>query len=148
MSDNWSVVRTDVHTFREYVKRLPDTAHKKASYCYLITRQEIERLLALKGKGHSLDGLRIYLGAEMVEGHLVPNVHVVACEHDGTFYNDFNVPVNMPPTHNVADTTIKPMAFAAAATTTGDSGSGTGSGSTGVTAPCPNFCGKTNILNS
>lgn len=136
MSDNWSVIRTDVQTFREYVKRLPAEANKQASYCYLLKKEEIERLLGLKGKGHTLDGLRIYLGGTMVDGHLIPNIHVVACEHDGELYNDFNVPARMPDA-----TTAKPLAFAAAAPGSGDT-------ATGGTFPCPVYCGKSNILNS
>jgi len=144
MSENWSVIKEEVHTYRSYVKRLPAAAIKKASYSYLLKKEEIERLLSLKGEGQSLDGIRIYLGANMVEGHLVANVHVIACEKDGNDYNDYNVPGALPHVAVGVETGVKPLAFAAA---TAGTGSGNG-GNTGTTAPCPDFCGKQNILNS
>lgn len=147
MSENWSVIKQDVQTFRSYVKRLPAAAMKRAAYCYLLKKEEIDRLLSLRGEGQPLDGIRIYLGANMVEGHLVPNVHVVVCEKDGNDYNDYNVPGELPHVALGVETGVKPLAFAASATST-DPSSGSG-GSTGTTAPCPTFCGgKSNILNS
>lgn len=145
MSDNWSVIREEVHTFRNYVKRLPPKAEEKAHFCYLLKKEEIDRLLNLKGDGTQLDGVRMYIGGNMIDGHLVPTVHVVVCEKDGDQYNDYNVPSSLP--HDVAmaaETGLAPMALKAA-TSSSDGGSG---GSTGGTAPCPATCSGTNILNS
>lgn len=141
MSDNWSVIKQEVSTYRDYVKKLPKKAEEKARYCFLLKKEEIDRLLGLKGNGELLGGVRIYLGGEMIDGHLVPTVHVVACEKDGEQYNDFNVPSSMPDVAMAVETGVKPLAFAAAT-------SGTGKGSTGGTVPCPDFCSSTNILNS
>jgi len=143
MSDNWKVIREEVHTYRNYVKRLPESAKKKASYCYLLKKEEIDRLLSLRENGELLDGVRIYLGGEIIEGHLVSSVHVVAVEKDGHQYNDYGVPGDLPQVAMAVEPGIKPLTFAATADDT-DSGKS----STGVTAPCPAFCSKTNILNS
>ena len=145
MSDNWSVIKQEVSTYRDYVKKLPKKAADKARYCYLLKREEIDRLLSLKGNGELLGGVRIYLGGEMIDGHLVANVHVVACEKDGDQYNDYNVPTSMPPVAMATETGVKPLAFATATTAPS---TGTGKGSTGGTVPCPDFCSGTNILNS
>ena len=134
MSDNWSVIKQEVSTYRKYVAGLPKAASATASYCFLLTKEEIDRLLALKGTdGTPLDGVRIYLGGNQIDGHLVPTVHVVAVEKDGSVYNDFNVPKEMPATTNAAG-----MIGASAP----------GTGSTGNLPPCPNFCSGSNILNS
>ena len=143
MSDNWSVIKHEVSTYRDYVKKLPKKAAEKASFCYLLKKEEIDRLLSLKGNGELLGGVRIYLGAEMIEGHLIPTVHVVACEKDGEQYNDYNVPTSMPHVATATETRVKPLAFAAAAPS-----SDSGKGSTGGTVPCPAFCSSQNILNS
>jgi len=143
MSENWSVIREEVHTYRNYVKRLPAEAAKKASYCYLLTKEEIDRLLSLKGDGQTLDGLRIYLGGNIIDGHLVPNVHVVACEKDGGQYNDYDVPGELPQVALGVETGVKPLTFMAA--TSGGTG---GSTSTADLPPCPTFCSGKNILNS
>jgi hypothetical protein len=137
MSQNWSVIKSEIATFRDYVKKLPPAAEAKASFCYLLTKDEIDRLLALKGAGTSLDGVRIYLGGETIEGHLVPTVHVVACEKDGHQYNDYNVPESMPHVAMAAETGIVPLTDATAT-----------SGSTADLKPCPTFCSGTNILTS
>jgi hypothetical protein len=147
MSDNWSVIKHEVSTYREYVSKLPKKAAAKASYCYLLSKEEIDRLLGLKGDGTLLHGVRIYLGGEMIDHHLIPTVHVVACEKDGDNYNDYNVPTSMPPVAMATETGVKPLAFAASAKTATASADG-GTGDTGKLRPCPNFCSGSNILNS
>ena len=143
MSDNWSIIKEEVHTYRNYVKHLPADAAKQAFYSYLLSKEEFERLLSLKGDGQQLDGVRIYVGAKMIDGHIVPTVHVVACIKEDGQYNDYNVPSDLPHVAMAAETGVKPLAFAAAATTTDG-----GDGSTGKLPPCPDLCGKQNILNS
>ncbi|HWB24230.1 MAG TPA: hypothetical protein VG738_02070 [Chitinophagaceae bacterium] len=141
MSDNWSLIHQEVHTFRDYVSKLPKDAQEKAHYCYLLTREEFHRLMQLKGDGTALNGVRIYLGGEMVDGHLVPTIHVIPVEKEGTQYNDYGVPATVPPPSSGTTTSgVRAMAFSATSDTTT---SGTGS-----TAPCPATCSGTNILNS
>jgi hypothetical protein len=62
MSTNWSKVKKQIKTLREYLKQIPQ--QEKIPHACLITKEEIDRLLAQKGDGSSLDGLRIYMGAE------------------------------------------------------------------------------------
>ena len=134
MSDNWNLIKQEVSTYRKYVAGMPKDASAAASYCFLLTKEEIDRLLALRGHdGTPLDGVRIYLGAKEIGGSLIPTVHIVAVEKDGAVYNDFNVPKEMPAV------TEAPGMFGAAAP---------GGGSTGSTFPCPNICSGQNILNS
>jgi len=130
MSENWSIIKEEVSTYRNYVEKLPEKAKEAAKYCFLLTKVEIDRLLALKGAGHPLDGVRIYLGGNLIEGHLVPTVHVVAVEKDGTQYNDYNVPTEMPAAAH-AMAAVVPAA---------------GGSSTADLPPCPVYCSKTNIL--
>ncbi len=134
MSDNWSVIKQEVSTYRKYVAGMPKDASAAASYCFLLKKEEIDRLLALRGHdGTTLDGVRIYLGGKEIEGSFIPTVHVVAVEKDGEVYNDFNVPKEMPAV------TQAPGMFGAAAP---------GNGSTGDVRPCPAFCSGSNILNT
>ena len=149
MSDNWSVIKQEVSTYRDYVKKLTPKAAAKASYCFLLSKHEIDRLLNLKGDGTLLHGIRIYLGAETIEHQMVATVHVVACEKDGDQYNDYNVPTSLPHVAMAVEPGVKPLAFSA---TTADSTTTTtpppGPGDTGLLRPCPNFCSASNILNS
>ena len=133
MSDNWNRIKQEVGTYRKYVADLPADAKAAASYCFLLTHEEINRLLALRGNGKNLDGVRIYLGGKEVGGSFIPTVHVVAVEKDADGYNDYNVPKELP-------------AVAENAGLFGASAPGTGS--TGTLPPCPDFCSKPNILNS
>lgn len=134
MSDNWNLIKQEVGTYRNYVKGLPHAAQSAASYCFLLTKEEFERMLALKGHGTLLDGVRIYLSAKEIEGHLVPSIVVVAVEKDGGSYNDYGVPKETPPT------AAAPMMASAAAPA--------GGGSTGNLPPCPNICSDNNVFNS
>ena len=79
-------------------------------------------MLKQKDANSLLDGIRIYFGANMVEGNMVPTVHVVACEKDASspdLMNDYNIGDTVP----------------GSATLVAD------------THPCPIYCGKSNILN-
>src|SRR6476646_10407568 len=97
MANEWKKTKREVGLFRRYVDDLPASAKSKAAYCYLITREEINKLLDQKGKGDSLDGIRIYLGAEMIDNAMVPNIHVVACEKDSAGgYHDYDIGDEIP----------------------------------------------------
>ncbi|MEO8116644.1 MAG: hypothetical protein ABI653_03275 [Bacteroidota bacterium] len=79
-----------INNMKNYLDSLPPAVNLKKAYCFMITRDEINALLNQKNNGQLLDGLRIYLGANMIEGHAVPNIHVIACEKDeANIYNDF-----------------------------------------------------------
>jgi hypothetical protein len=132
MSDNWNLIKNEVDAYRNYVKNLPERAAAAAPYCFLLTKEEIDRLLALRGNGIPLDGVRIYLAGNEIDGILVPKVYVVAVEKEGPLYNDYNVP------KQVSEAGETPEVFGA---------SPDGGGSTGSTVPCPNFCSQQNILN-
>ncbi|HVX50362.1 MAG TPA: hypothetical protein VHB48_09395 [Chitinophagaceae bacterium] len=146
MSDNWNLIRAEVHAFRDYVHKLPPAAKAKAHYCYLLKKEEFKRLMDLKSDGTELDGVRIYLGAEMIDGHMVPTIHVIPVEKEGEQYNDYGVPPAAPAAKaSSTDSAVKVMAFSATATSTDSGGGGS---TTGGTYPCPNFCSGQNILNS
>lgn len=77
-----------INTMKNYLDSLPATVNSKKAYCFLIIREEINALLNQKNNGNSLDGLRVYFGANIIDGYAIPNIHVVACEKDA--HNDFN----------------------------------------------------------
>lgn len=79
-----------INTMKNYLDSLPLAVNAKKAYCFMITKEDINSLLAQKSNGEMLDGLRVYLGANMIEGHAIPNIHVIACEKDAeNRYNDF-----------------------------------------------------------
>jgi hypothetical protein len=132
MAENWSLITKEVSAHRTYVKNLTPGAAAEAKFCYLLSTTEFNRLLALKGDGTQLDGVRIYLGAKEIDGQMVPTVHVVAVEKEGETYNDYNVPKQMPEAAEGVEL------FGAAP----------GPGSSADLPPCPAVCGGQNILNS
>jgi hypothetical protein len=130
MSTNWTQVKKQIKTLREYLRQTPTT--KKKQHACLITIEEIERLLSQKNDGSKLDGLRIYLGAEKDGDYILPTIAaIVACEKDtGDNYHDFNVP----------EKNLKTLTM-----------TGTENGallSVGKAYPCPDWCSKSNILNA
>lgn len=115
-----------INAMRSYLDNLPDSMNDKKAYCFTIPIAEIIKLLSQKSNGEILDGLRIYLGANMIEGHVVPNIHVMAVEKDGMEnYNDF-AHGSESGLQTEEDKNIKPLV------TKG--------------RPCPTECGKRNIL--
>jgi hypothetical protein len=131
MSTNWHHVKKQVGAYRKHVKGFSPDAQAAAKYSFVITKEEIDRLLAQK-EGHTLDGLRIFLGGHEIDGHLVPTIHIIAVE--GSDFHDYNVPTSLP-----EETEAEPMLTAAAAT---------GGGSTGGNYPCPPTCNGSNILTN
>jgi hypothetical protein len=119
---NWQDIKTKIANFRNYVQGLTPAGKAAAKYSFLITKDDIKAMLAQAGGQAELDGLRIYLGADIVESQLVPNVTIVAVQKDAAGdYNDYRIGNNLPP---------DPAPLVA------------------VLHPCPPVCGKTNILNS
>ena len=131
MSTNWSKVKKQIKTLREYLKQIPQQG--KIQHACLITKEEIERLLSQKGDGSSLDGLRIYMGAEKKGEYIQPVIAaIVACEKDGEDkYHDYDVPEKNLKTLTLTGTEDGNQLLAV-----------------GKTLPCPDWCSKTNILNA
>ena len=131
MDTNWSKVKKQIKTLREYLKQIPQQS--KIQHACLITKEEIDRLLSQKKDGSSLDGLRIYMGAEKKGEYIQPIVAaIVACEKDDEDkYHDYDVPEK-----NLRTLTLK----------------GTENGqqllAVGKTLPCPTYCSKSNVLNT
>jgi len=125
MTNEWEKAKKQIATLRNYFKTLPPALQEKKAYCYLITKEEIEKLLAQAGN-KSLDGIRVYLGAHIEGNYIVPTAHVVACEKDKDgAYNDYNIGDTAP---GSADKAATPLLA--------------------DVRPCPKWCGKTNFLNS
>lgn len=132
MSIDWKKAAKLIGAYKEHIKELP----KNTPRAYTFTREEIEALL--KPNGKKLDGIRIYFGAEMKKGVMVPRPILVGCVKDKKTgqLDDYGVPEELPKGR-------------AAAKLAGDGGDGTGSsggpGTGGV--PCPTLCGKQNAIN-
>ncbi|CAN5633575.1 hypothetical protein BH10BAC2_BH10BAC2_14230 [soil metagenome] len=122
----WQEAIDRVKAFRNYVKGLTGPAKDAAKYAYMIKTEDIELLLNQKGGGVKLNGIRVYIGVENIEGSVVPSLYIVAVEKDTEDkYNDYNVPDNST---SLTTTATLPLL--------------------GVTHPCPVYCSKTDILNS
>ena len=123
MIAKWKEVKQQISAFRKYVHSLSPEARKEASFCYLITEEEINKLLSQCNDGSKLHGLRVYIGAKIVDNSMVPVLHVVACHKDGdNNYNDYNVP-------NAISEESKSLPLL------------------GSTQPCPTCCSTSNALN-
>lgn len=129
MANDWKKVKNEVDAFKTHAKKFSEAAAAKTVHSVLFTKEEIEKLLNQKGDGSQLDGIRIYLGGENVDGHMVPSIHAIAAEKDehGNFH-DFSIEENMPDGDGEKLAAIMPMA------------------TSGV--PCPPQCSKKNFLNS
>lgn len=131
MATEWKNVRQQVKAFKNYINSLSTPAKTTAAYSYEITTADIDSLLNQKGNGTRLAGIRIYFGAEMVNGDLVPRMYAVGSDLVGSSYDDYNVPVSG------IDLETAPAATANAAMPLKSDG-----------LPCPTNCGKSNVLNS
>ncbi len=123
MSIDWKKAAKLIATYREHIKDLP----KNTPRAYTFTREEIENLLKQDGK--KLDGIRVYFGAEMKKGVMVPKPILVGCVKDKKTgqLDDYGVPEELP----------KGKAVKLAGAGPGD----------GLGLPCPTVCGKSNALN-
>ena len=129
MTTDWKKVTEQLAAHRNHSKNLPDGA--KPLHSMLFTKDEIEKLLNQKKDGTQLDGIRVYLGADNVDGHhIVTTMHAVACEKtaDGDF-TDFKIEEHLPSADAIALTAAAPLL--------------------GGGIPCPPQCHpKKNFLNS
>lgn len=123
--ENFNEIRTKIRNFKNYISGLSSEARKKASPCFLIKREEIYRLLQQSDNESELDGIRIYLGIEMIDGKPVPSVHALACHKTGN--NEFN-DYKIPQTEAELENCTLPYIVQG--------------------LPCPQFCSKPNALNS
>lgn len=129
MTADWKKVKQQVATFRSHTKNLPSGAGEKAIHSILFSKAEIEKLLAQKNDGSQLDGIRVYLGGEMVDGHMVTTIHAIACEKDlNGDYHDYKIEEQLPGDDAAALSAAMPLL--------------------GGGMPCPPQCSKTNFLNS
>ncbi len=128
--NQWNKAKHEVNALRRYIKSFAFPANN-TSVCYLLTKDEITKMLNQKNDGSSLDGLRIYLGAEFIDEKMLPTVHIVACEKDSSNdYHDYNVPEDMNEENRnefISDEQNMPLLA--------------------KTFPCPTHCSKSNILN-
>lgn len=148
----WINAKNEIAAFKNYVTANGLPADTPRSY--LLTKEEINRLLAQKANG-TLDGLRIYVGIKMINNVEVPTITVVAAEKDAVTegkYNDFNIPV-----FTVTSNARVSSALATASETNEDLPPEDGGDDTGEDAiddgmadprPCPNSCSDINGLNS
>jgi len=119
---NWQEVKDKVKAFRDYVKGLTPNAKKEAKYAFMITKDEIIKMLDQAGGAQNLDGLRVYIAADIIEGQMVPTLYFLGVKKDTDGnYNDYEIGTTLPPDP-------QPLL--------------------GDTKPCPVWCGTPNFLNS
>lgn len=108
MTNDWNKVKEQVAAFRKHTKNLPESV--RPIHSVLFTKEEIEKLLNQKNDGSQLDGIRVYLGAEHVDGHMVTTMHAVACEKtsDGS-YHDYKIEEHLPSAEDVAISAAAPL---------------------------------------
>ena len=118
----WQEVKSKVQAFRNYVQGLTPAAKSAVKYAFMITKDDIKTMIDQAGGVQQLDGLRAYIGADIIEGQMVPTIYVVAVQKDASGnYNDYDLGMTVP-------SGTKPL--------------------TADTRPCPNMCSATNFLNS
>ncbi|MBG9375264.1 hypothetical protein I5907_03410 [Panacibacter sp. DH6] len=118
----WQEVKNKVQAFRSYVQGLTPNAKSAAKYSFMISKDDIKELIDQAGGVTQLDGLRAYIGADTIEGQMVPTVYFVAVQKAGTDqYNDYDLTMTVP-------TGSTPLI--------------------GKTRPCPTMCSSANFLNS
>ena len=131
MATEWKNVRQQIKAFKNYINSLSVTAKATAAYSYVLTTSDIDSLLNQKGNGTRLAGIRIYFGAEIVNGDLVPRMYAVGSDLVNSSYDDYNVPITG------IDLETAATATANAAMPLKCDG-----------LPCPTSCGKLNVMNS
>lgn len=117
----WQEVKNKVVAFRNYVQGLTPTAKASAKYAFMITKQDIKDMIEQAGGIPELNGIRGYLGADIIDGQMVPCIFFVAVQKENDQYDDYDLGTTVP------------------------------TGSTPLVKeglPCPTWCSKSNFLNS
>ena len=128
MTNDWNKVKQQVAAFRKYVNDLPVSAKDKSAYCYMVTKEEVAKLLNQRNDVSLLDGISIYFGANNIDGQMVPNIHIIACEKDANGdYHDYRLSNELPADAATISNSMPLLAEG---------------------RPCPVWCGKQNFLNS
>lgn len=93
----WQEVKNKVQAFRNYVQGLTPTAKAEARYAFMITKEDIRAMINQVGGTQELDGLRAYIGADIIEGQLVPKIYFIAVQKDPNGnYNDYDLTSTIP----------------------------------------------------
>lgn len=121
MATNWQQIIDEIKTFRAYYNALPASADAYKKKAYFVSKEDLFALLSQKNDGTLLDGVRVYFGASMIDGNMVPTLHAVACEKDDATgkMNDYGIGDATPPSTLMA----------------------------ADVRPCPIYCSTSNILN-
>jgi hypothetical protein len=118
----WQDVKNKVQAFRNYVQGLTPAAKAEAKYAFMIKKEEIKAMIDQAGGIPELDGLRAYIGADIIEGQMVPWIYFVAVQKDASGnYNDYDLGLTVP-------SGTQPLL--------------------GSDRPCPNMCSTSNFLNT
>ena len=118
----WQEVKNKVQAFRNYVQGLTPAAKAEAKYAFMITKEDIKAMIEQAGGAPELDGLRAYIGADIIDGQMVPRLYFVAVQKDANAdYNDYDLGMTVP-------SGSQPLL--------------------GSDRPCPNMCSKSNFLNT
>ena len=126
----WQEAIDKVKAFRNYVKNLTGPAKDAAKYAFMITTEDIDELLNQRGDGIKLDGIRVYIGVETIDGNVIPSLYMIAVQKDDVDgkYNDYNLPANGRSSAEIVASVTMPLL--------------------GKTHPCPVYCSKSDVLNS
>lgn len=124
----WPEAVNETQEYRNYLKSLKVNEDLKTK-SYLITREEIERLLSQNGE--HLDGIRVYIGEETIDGERLIRLVTVAAkkikEQDVEIYEDY--------------ITYLPQSLGDGDDQHPDPGN------LGFLRPCPHECAPPNLLN-
>lgn len=135
MDSRWWIKKQQLTAFRAHIASLSPSTPR----AYTLTKEQIDDLLGQKTGG--LDGIRIYIGATIESGVMVPTLAIVGTELAGGTLVDYGIP---------------PVIEAPSANRDGEEGPGGGGegeeeemeSSLAEPQPCPVFCGPDNALNS
>jgi hypothetical protein len=118
-NSNWPLAIEQCANYRKYLDGLSIDPELKTK-AYLIDKDGIQQLLA-QNNGR-LDGIRVYIGHEIINDQPVVRLYMVGCTKDGDQYNDWAIPGEK----ELLDTQTQ----------------------MGSTRPCPTQCSLANSMNS
>ncbi len=122
-----------VKAYKAYIADLPANTPR----AYTFTKEELFKLLNQKPGG--LDGIRIYFGADIINGKMVPVQIMVGCERGSNGeLNDYNIP---------SAETVESRDTAPDGDGNGDDDGAPDPDPINGGLPCPTVCGDPNALN-